>query len=476
MRKSTILFFTFILTACELTVDVDVPVKQEQLTVNSFFNPDSVWSASVKLNRNILDHAPIKSVEDATLIIYDESGPIDTLIHEGKGNYRSDAGKPQMGTKYEIRVEAENYQSVIGQSTIPLPVEITDFRLAFPTDKKDDILDIRINLKFKDDPNRKNYYHILLYTEGKYYYPSQGSAKKEIKIQSIENNLSSNYDENVLVNGGILLNDVLFNGKEATFSFKSYSSRYELEKNYESYKLSVRSVSEDYYRYLTTAGLQKSISGNPFAQPINIYNNIQKGFGVFAGFSQSTSTIILENPKRINITGIIPSFGRPGTEIIIAGKNFQSKGNTSVNVTFPGVFGSRNFAEVLEKSDTLLKIVVPPYATTGKIVVESLEDFDIADTNFEVIDSPPVISEFTPKKGKVGDEIIIKGENLKGHDATVIFYAPLLFPGRELPGRILENNDHLLRVIVPYAAETGKIAVRNNDKTTFSDEVFEVIK
>ena len=46
------------------------------------------------------------------------------------------------------------------------------------------------------------------------------------------------------------------------------------------------SASEDYFRYKRTYSLQEESSGDPFAQPVNVYNNIENGFGIVAGYSE----------------------------------------------------------------------------------------------------------------------------------------------------------------------------------------------
>ena len=62
-----------------------------------------------------------------------------------------------------------------------------------------------------------------------------------------------------------------------------------IESGYEwSYKtLGVRvylhNISKSYYYYRTSLELYQSASGNPFAQPVQVYSNIENGFGVFAG-------------------------------------------------------------------------------------------------------------------------------------------------------------------------------------------------
>lgn len=49
----------------------------------------------------------------------------------------------------------------------------------------------------------------------------------------------------------------------------------------------LRTTTEEYYRYHYTRDLQASVEKNPFAQPVQVYNNIGNGLGIFAGYSQT---------------------------------------------------------------------------------------------------------------------------------------------------------------------------------------------
>src|SRR5688572_21613606 len=106
MKRYLIIFLVFFICACEVVVDMDVPFEGEQLVVNSFVCPDSLWSASISLNRYILadERNPHKKVENATVTIHDENGLVATLQHVGNGRYGSQTEKPQAGKQYTIRV------------------------------------------------------------------------------------------------------------------------------------------------------------------------------------------------------------------------------------------------------------------------------------------------------------------------------------------------------------------------------------
>ncbi len=48
-------------------------------------------------------------------------------------------------------------------------------------------------------------------------------------------------------------------------------------------KIEVISCSEAYYNYMKSITKYGMSLGNPFSQPVQVYSNINNGFGIFAG-------------------------------------------------------------------------------------------------------------------------------------------------------------------------------------------------
>jgi hypothetical protein len=47
-----------------------------------------------------------------------------------------------------------------------------------------------------------------------------------------------------------------------------------------------QNLTEEKYLFQKTAAIQRSIEGDPFAEPMPVFNNIQAGLGIFAGYQQ----------------------------------------------------------------------------------------------------------------------------------------------------------------------------------------------
>lgn len=285
MKKLILIISLLTATACDLIVDVDIPIEEQKLTLNAFFTQDSVWTAHLSLNRHILDDAYFKTVDDGLVVIYEQGNAVDTLLSEGNGIYTADS-RPVPGRSYEIQAISPAHGTVRSRSYLPETVPITNMEIEVPPDRSVADPKISFRFQFKDPAQETNYYQLSLTSERHYKNSGTGEEVIQYSYVPIESNdpvlaNSSNSD-----NEGIFFKDTMFDGKEISLALKApYWGAFFAEEV--KLILYLRTLSEDSYRYKVTSKLQKSASGDPFAQPVSVYTNVENGFGIFGGFSQS---------------------------------------------------------------------------------------------------------------------------------------------------------------------------------------------
>jgi hypothetical protein len=288
MRKYiAIIIMATLCSGCELVVDVNVPVEKPVLTLNAFMIQDSVWTAQLSLSRHILDEEPHAPVADGFVAMYHHGVPVDTLQTNGDGWYMGNS-MPVAGETYEIRATTDTHGTVRSTSYIPLPVEIIGVEVDIPqTSGGSGSMEekIQMRLRMKDRPGEKNFYQVLLMVERKGRDWNTGQERLMRRLVQLNSKDPSLDNENVDSQEGIYFKDVLFDGKEVNLSLES--GYWAIGSAPGKLIFLLRTISEDYYRYKTTAQLQNETSGDPFAQPVGVYNNIENGFGIFSGFSQS---------------------------------------------------------------------------------------------------------------------------------------------------------------------------------------------
>jgi hypothetical protein len=369
--KKYIFLLIPLLFGCELVVDVDVPYEKG-LTLNSFFTPDSTFTVQLAANRYVLDNKDFQKIENGVVKIYEDDQYIETLIHLGKGKYKSPSRKPVVGKSYKVSAEVENLGTVASKSIIPSPVQISSVEFQREAGSYNAPPKTTFHLKFEDPQGVSNYYQILLSAAQIYVNPS-GEEKiiwYPVHVESNDPTINGESGENT---NNLVFKDILFDGKTADLTFETHFSVFQ------SLKVSVRSLSEDYYKYLTTLELQNSTSGDPFAQPINVYNNIKDGYGIFAGYSESVYEYSL--PKS-TITGINPAKGKPGDHIFITGENFEF--NNYLWVVFRGS-QLDIYLYPVSITPNQLEVIVPQNAVSGPIKIYSATGVTTSSISFEIV-------------------------------------------------------------------------------------------
>lgn len=279
------LLLSLFLGGCETVVDVDLPEEPSQIVVNSLFNPDTIWTAHISRSQGILEDGPLEFIDNATVEIWSNEARVARLQHVSQGIYKAYNQYPQAGQTYEIRVSAPGYASVTARDSAPFPMVLqrVEKKLIF-----DDVYsnweEYECTLHFTDPPGVKNYYHLAMlgletWSGGEYYF-SYYFKSQDLLLAEGEVNLDPK-------NG--------FSGEEAFFDDVVFADRaYALTISFEEYDfyrdtqilIILATVSEAYYKYHQSSITQRARDENPFAEPVMVYNNIQNGLGIFAGYSR----------------------------------------------------------------------------------------------------------------------------------------------------------------------------------------------
>lgn len=282
MKKYLSINLIILLCSCELVVDIDIPIERPSLVVNALFNTDSVWTAKVSLNRHILDQASFVPVNNAKLVIFDGNNAVDTLTYDTLGFYRSDKANALEEKVYTLKATAEGYNEVTATSSCPAKVPAVFSAIETTTGEfGETIYNFSITI---DDPSGENFYQVGATFEYRYTNPQTGNGFVQINNVDVRSDDKGIDDENIPNFEGFFFSDALFDGSKFTVNIKMISrwgSADDLKFN-----IYLRTLSEEYYRYKTTSLLQNYASDNPFAQPVTVYNNIENGFGIFAGYTQ----------------------------------------------------------------------------------------------------------------------------------------------------------------------------------------------
>ncbi len=285
-----------LLASCEDAVELDLGNFEPKLVVVSNFAPDEPLEVFVSKTRSVLNNDAPHYISDATVQLYRGDNLLETLQYvpasgDQPPRYISSTYTPEIGTPYTLRAETPKFGPVEAQSVIPQAAAIRALNIADVSAQQisPDSLAFfyRVEIVFSDPPNVQNYYHLNFYQQTWDYIVEEGDTV--IVRSNFKNvNFSSENDNNAFIayfDGGVLFDDSFFNGRAISYSFTLRTnirvSRELLGKMF----VELRTTSQDYFLYHNSLSRQQTSSGGPLAEPVIIYNNIENGRGIFAGYN-----------------------------------------------------------------------------------------------------------------------------------------------------------------------------------------------
>lgn len=290
-----LIFCTLALLAffsCQKVLDLDAETKTPKLVVNSLFNSDSTWKVHVSKSLSVIDNGELKDINTATVRIFDDNNNLlEQLSSSGKGIYHSPTNlKPTLGKEYKVEVSASSFVTVSAKDFCPPSVPIlgidTSSTISSFGDKEQNV-----TIRFQDPAGGKNYYGIELeLMRYKRNFNSSTSTYDTTFIGSDNIYLSSS---NPVVDNGpdsyaqtLTLKDNLFNGQQQSISFSYYSYDSGDPDEFSVKKISLLSLTDGTYKYLKSIEAYRNVDGNPFAEPVQVFTNVDNGFGIFGGQSR----------------------------------------------------------------------------------------------------------------------------------------------------------------------------------------------
>jgi len=275
----------------EVKFDDGAPLDRK-VVVNSLFRPDSLMKIHVSLSSDMSEDA--ETITNAVIHLYKDGQLLLQPNHAGNGWYNT-YHYPEVGALYEVKVSVNGFDEVSGQSSVPeFPVFLDSVfckKVGNMVVEGDPKIVYNTHLNFDDIDDNNNYYEVFLgslvfkvddQTDPSLLMDSDLDISDHIPSLIFSNTLFKNQQKQLVINGLGSLFD------------SSGPLVPEPEKN--PFPLHFHSVSEEYYKYRRSANrhfyLQNSNShlDDPITllfmgNPVEMYSNIQGGYGIFAGYN-----------------------------------------------------------------------------------------------------------------------------------------------------------------------------------------------
>ncbi|GDX50335.1 hypothetical protein LBMAG26_11940 [Bacteroidota bacterium] len=276
----TAILVSTLIMGCDTNLDMSSIQHTPKLVVNSFVNSDELFSVQVSSTIPINDTNPPKMIENAIVTVNDGSTTA-TLVYDLSVQKYLATFKPYPGKVYSVRVEKGNFNTASGTLTIPNKVVSAKSIWKDKTGLDSSGFETGTLTCFIADASaERNYYEINLYR-----FDDITQEWLILPPTTIDPFLNENGIKTDI--GGILIDDRSFNGSKKQFdfitSYRSAGTQYK-------FLVEVRSLSDDYYRYLQSLASYKAQSGI-FSDPSPVYSNITNGRGICAGAAIQKDTI-----------------------------------------------------------------------------------------------------------------------------------------------------------------------------------------
>ena len=291
----TCFFVAITLISCEKVIPFDGEVSQPKLVVNSLFDAENAWNVHISRSISVLEDSALSVVENASVQIKDDQeNIIETLEFDTDGRYTGNL-YPQVGQNYKIEVAAPGFNSVSAQNNLPSPITILNVDTLTTLVSGEERLEMSVT--FDDPASVSNYYligvHIGGWFEEENWNGTVDSVFRDYNIPILlEDPTFENYGNDRWENKGIFT-DLTFDGQSKTIDIAI--NTYEIEEKVEEldfFEIRIFNVTRAAYLYNKSYDLYLNASGNPFAQPIQVYSNVNGGFGLFAGSQLNVFSIL----------------------------------------------------------------------------------------------------------------------------------------------------------------------------------------
>ena len=260
-------------TGCEKEIPFSEEVKKPKLVLNSLFEGGKKWEAYISHSLPVTSGAELEPVDNAVLKLYKDNNFLGELNGEGDGKYSLDAPLPEPGAAFSIEVSAPGYTKINAEGSVPEEtlelISIDTSRIVLL-----DVTYLNFEMKIKDNGNGRHYYGIKIIT-------GFNDIHDEIYIYSRDPKVFIPGNEGFI---GFFTNE-LFEGKTTTINIGADVIGYE-GNDYQYNKVTIVFItySKQAFDYQSSYEMYRVSLEDFFSEPVQVFNNIENGFGIFAGF------------------------------------------------------------------------------------------------------------------------------------------------------------------------------------------------
>ncbi len=256
--------------SCKKVINLNVEEKEKKIVLNSILQNNEKIVLNLTKSKSIIDDSDMEYIDNATIVLTENGTPITSKNYTGNGSYIFNH-IAKKGNTYKIEISNGDLKTIKAETSILNPNLF-------------DIIDTS-STKYYDENYLSIKMKILNTDENSYYFlECLNENGDNIYTESMDLKVEENYWGDYL-----LFNNLISGGGDIDFQFITPKYFYDDMGGNGSANSTIyivlHRVDKALYNYELSLHLQNSTSEDPFAEAVQVYNNIENGFGIFGSES-----------------------------------------------------------------------------------------------------------------------------------------------------------------------------------------------
>jgi hypothetical protein len=203
----------------------------------------------------------------------------------------------QAGSTYEIRITHPDFPTLSAVQTVPNDFQVDSVRVRYDAviGESGEVLNL-LEVYLKDAPNERNFYEVSLlnrvfaigYNPATGLYDTSGIREYTLYVDGYPDpNVESGFDDTGLIS------DQFFDGQAYKFQARYNGRSSDLIDSLVTVR--IRNITKEHLNWTVSYLRKLNDEGNPLAEPIPVYNNLENGLGIFT-ISNEKRYLVRKNP------------------------------------------------------------------------------------------------------------------------------------------------------------------------------------
>lgn len=280
-----------ILFGCSKEVNLNILQNEVKIGIKSLFTSDSLIKIRIEQSVSPTDEFR-PPISNAIIFLIENKNYFDTLENI-EGFYISHK-TATVDKNYSVEIHVPGFKELTANNLIPGKILIQKAvnRDSIGLDEDGSYLS-EARIEFDDDLITTDYYEVKIEKQTLNEFNEVISSGRAFYRELGKEPILTNEGLLIFYPETLIFTDALFNGQTCDLTVNYICSVYYDDNSILQTKVTLNHISEEYYKYVQSLTLYSYSLDNTIwggAEPINVYSNIENGFGIFAAYNSVTIT------------------------------------------------------------------------------------------------------------------------------------------------------------------------------------------